>query len=152
MLAGLTKVFASLKDPRSDKNHLYSLNEIWLLRTCAAISGAGGWKAMTQVGQTKLQWLRRLLAFASGIPNGDTLAWVMGCIDAGAFGQCFAQWAASLVSDNDDGHSEVIVLDGETARRFHNRRSGHEALHGISAWACRQQLSLGQLATDTNVQ
>ncbi len=46
MLTSLTDVVALLKDPRSDKNRLYSSNEILLLCACAIISGANGWKAI----------------------------------------------------------------------------------------------------------
>jgi predicted transposase YbfD/YdcC len=115
------------------------------LCVCAVISGTEGWSAMAQFGRTKLDWLRRFLPYENGIPDEDTIAWLIKRLDIKAFERCFVQWATELANASD---GEVIAIDGKTARRSHDRRRGRSPLHVVSAWACEQRLSLGQLATD----
>ncbi len=42
MAASLTDRFASIRDPRVERNRLYPLMEILLLVVCATLSGAEG--------------------------------------------------------------------------------------------------------------
>ena len=39
---------------------------------------------------------------------------------------------------------QVIAVDGKTLRRSHDRNSGKEAIHMVSAWASENSLVLGQ--------
>jgi predicted transposase YbfD/YdcC len=39
-----------------------------------------------------------------------------------------------------------VAIDGKTSRRTHNRRTGHKALHLVSAFATNSRLVLGQQA------
>ena len=145
MSGSLLEVFDTIDDPRAEKNRLYRLDEVLLVCVCAVISGAEGWSAMAQFGWTKLDWFKRFLPYENGIPNEDTIAWLFKRLDIKAFERCFVQWAADLASASD---GEVIAIDGKTARRSHDRRRGQSPLHVVSAWACEQRLSLGQLATE----
>ena len=43
---------------------------------------------------------------------------------------------------------QVIALDGKTLRRSHDRNSGKEAIHLVSAWASGNSLVLGQTKVD----
>ena len=42
----------------------------------------------------------------------------------------------------------VVAIDGKVLRRSFDTASGHSPLHMVSAWACEQQLVLGQIATE----
>ncbi len=137
-------IFRTLEDPRSTKNRRYPLDEILFLCVCAVVSGAEGWSGIAQFGQTKLAWFRRFLPYEHGIANEDTLAWVMGRLRPAAFERCFLDWAKGLAPDRD---GEIIAIDGKTARRSHHRRAGKQPLHMVSAWACKQRVTLGQRAT-----
>lgn len=145
MGSSLLDVFDDIEDPRAEKNRRYRLDEVLMVCVCALISGAEGWSAMAQFGRTKLDWFRRFLPYENGIPDEDTIAWLIKRLDLKAFERCFMQWASELAHDSD---GDVIAIDGKTARRSHDRRRGRSPLHVVSAWACEQRLSLGQWATD----
>ena len=145
MASTFLELFQQLEDPRSNKNRRYPLDEVLFLCVCAVVSGAEGWSAIAQFGQTKLDWFRRFLPYENGIPNEDSIAWIIGRLDVKRFEQCFAQWVSGIAASRE---GEVIAIDGKTARRSHHRRGGKSPLHVVSAWACRQRLSLGQVATD----
>lgn len=137
--------FKVIEDPRSKKNQLYPLEEILFLCVCAVLSGADGWAAITQFGRSKLEWFRRFLPYEQGFPNEDTIAWLMGRLKPEVFERCFIEWVNSFVGDL---NGEVIAIDGKTARRSHDKRRSKNPLHMVSAWACSQRVSLGQLPTD----
>jgi predicted transposase YbfD/YdcC len=42
----------------------------------------------------------------------------------------------------------LVAIDGKTSRRSHNRKTGHKALHLVSAFATNSRLVLGQEAVD----
>jgi hypothetical protein len=52
--ASLIEHFASLEDPRIDRNKFHALFDIIVLTVCAMASGAGGWEAIEQFGKEKL--------------------------------------------------------------------------------------------------
>ncbi|VAW59050.1 Mobile element protein [hydrothermal vent metagenome] len=45
-------------------------------------------------------------------------------------------------------HGEIVVIDGKTLRRSHDRSNKVAAIHMVSAWACENGLVLGQLKTE----
>jgi len=143
--ASIVEHFASLGDPRIERNKLYPLMEILLLVVCAILSGAEGWEAMEEFGKEKLDWLRKFLPFANGIPSHDCIASVMSRLNPKAFQACFVSWtrAISAISDG-----EVVAVDGKTARGSRDRLRGKAALHMVSAWGNRNRLVLGQEATE----
>lgn len=63
MCSDLRLHFSVIKDPRSEKNKLYPLEEILLLCVCAVVSGAEGWEGIAAFGRSKRAWLRRFLPF-----------------------------------------------------------------------------------------
>jgi len=63
-------------------------------------------------------------------------------IDPDLFMDCFTSWVAAFWPDKLD----LVAIDGKTSRRTHNRRTGHKALHLVSAFATNSRLVLGQEA------
>ncbi len=112
-----------------------------LLAICGAISGADDFVALEEFGESKLGWLRGLLPYERGIPSHDTLGRVFGQIDPPEFERCFRAWTRRVQEETD---REVFALDGKTARGSGDRASGIEQLHLVEAWACQQELMLGQ--------
>ena len=43
---------------------------------------------------------------------------------------------------------EVGAIDGKTVRRSHDRNSGKQAIHLVSAWASANRVTLGQVKTE----
>ena len=77
--------FEALDDTRQQAKVLYPLPEILLLCLCAVLGGADSWVDVALYGQHKLEFLRRLLPFAHGVPSHDQLGNVFARLDAQQF-------------------------------------------------------------------
>lgn len=144
MSASILEHFASLEDPRIERNKRHALADIVLLTICAVVSGANGWEAIEDFGQEKLDWLRQFAPFENGVPSHDCMANVISRLSPTGFQACLWRWTQSVAEATD---GEVIAVDGKTARGSRDRRRGRSPLHMVSAWACANRLVLGQEAT-----
>ncbi|MGA8044125.1 MAG: ISAs1 family transposase [Terracidiphilus sp.] len=140
--------FAALRDPRQHWKVVYPLAEVLLVVLCGTLSGAEDFVEIRRWGRLHLDFLRRFLSFARGIPSHDTLNDIVNAIDGASFATCFTEWVASLEATPPaaDPGPEVVAIDGKTSRRTHDRAQERNPLHLVSAWASRQRLVLGQQA------
>jgi predicted transposase YbfD/YdcC len=145
MSASLLDHFASLEDPRVERNQRHALLDIVLLTVCAVVSGAPGWEAIEEFGHAKLDWLCTFGRFDNGVPSHDCIAGVISRLTPKGFGACFRSWTRAVATATG---GEVIAVDGKSARGSRDRRRGRSALHMVSAWACSNRLVLGQEATE----
>ena len=136
--------FSALDDPRQSWKVCYPLEEVLLIVLCATMSGAEDFVQIERWGNRKLDFLRRFLPFAKGVPSHDTLNDVINALPAESFQACFTAWVDALR----DGDCDIVAIDGKTSRRSHNRSQGRNPLHLVSAWASRQRLVLGQQACE----
>ena len=138
----LAEYFSGLEDVRCTGKVAHRLIDILVIAVCAVIAGAESWVDMALYGRSKAQWLKGFLNLPHGIPSHDTFRRVFMLIDPKAFEKAFATWAQSLSAPFE---REIVAIDGKTVRRSfdHGREQG--ALHIVSAWACEQGLSLGQV-------
>lgn len=137
------EAFETLEDPRSRlASCAYSLEELLLTALCAISSGADDWVDVALWGREKIDWLRRFLAFESGIASHDTFSRVFALLDARSFEACFIDWMGRLCPSL-QGHA--IHIDGKSLRGSHN---GCEAMvHLVSAWDSAAGVTLGQVKT-----
>ena len=140
--ASLLEHFSTLSDPRQQWRVVYPLAEILLLVLCATLCGMEDFVEVRLWGEQRLDFLRRFLPYARGLPSHDTLNDVFNALDAELFKTCFVNWVAALR----DNAPDIIAIDGKTSRRSHARAKGREPLHLVSAWASRQRLVLAQEA------
>lgn len=136
--------FSALEDPRQSWKVVYPLPEVLLCVLCATMAGADDFVEIARWAAKKLDFLRRFLPFAGGVPSHDTLNDVINALPGDAFSECFVTWVESLREDDPD----IVAIDGKTSRRAHNRSQGKNPLHLVSAWASRQRLVLGQQACE----
>lgn len=136
--------FSALADPRQAWKVLYPLAEILLLVLCATIAGAEDFVEIRRWGTMNLDFLRRLLPYAEGIPSHDTLNDIFNALDGDLFTQCFGDWVEGLR----EAEPDIVAIDGKTSRRTHDRAKERNPLHLVSAWASRQRLVLGQQACE----
>jgi predicted transposase YbfD/YdcC len=132
--------FSALDDPRQACKVVYPLAEILLLVLCGTIAGAETFVEIERWGEGKLEFLRRFLPFAHGIPAHDTLNDVINALPSSGFAECFTAWVDSWR----EAEPDLIAMDGKTSRRA--RRGEAHPLPLVSAWASRQHLVLGQEA------
>src|SRR5215204_731843 len=138
----LLKEFAALDDAREPWRVLYPLHEVLLLVTCATIASCDDFDDIVAWGTHHLAVLRRFSPFHHGIPSERWLRALVNRVDPLLFGRCFESWIAALWPNRHD----LIAIDGKTARRTHDRRSGLKALHTLSAYATNARLTLAQLS------
>lgn len=142
----LFEAFAGLEDPRS-RECPHPLVEILFVALCATLSGAEGFAGMAQWGQYKLDWLRRYLPYAHGVPSHDTIGRVFARLDPARFGACFIAWMRRLCPALDEvAGSEHIAIDGKAVR--HGYGADGVDPHLVSAWCSRLGVCLGQVRTD----
>ncbi|MFT5718969.1 MAG: putative transposase YbfD/YdcC [Oleiphilaceae bacterium] len=140
----MNSVFSTLADPRSHINRLHLLNDIILIGIVLVLCGAETWKQMVQFGKSKESFFRKFLLLSNEIPSEDTINRVFSSINNLDLENCFIEWINSI-STLSKGH--VIAIDGKTIRgaKSHGKKS---AIHMVSAWACENNLVLGQIKMD----
>jgi hypothetical protein len=117
---------------------MYPLREVLFLVVCGTIASGDDYDDIVDWGKTHLAFLRGFAEFHFGIPCADRLRCVMNRIV-----ECFSSWVAACWPDKLD----LVAIDGKTSRRTYNRRTGHKALHLVSAFATNSRLVLGQEAS-----
>ena len=137
--------FVSLPDPRIFLKTSHRLIDVIVITLCAVIAGADDWVEIAAFGREKEQWFKTFLELPGGIPSHDTFGRVFSLIDPGEFAKSFVSWIHSAFPMGD---SDIIAIDGKTARRSHDRANGKPAIHMVSAWAVRHRLILGQVKTE----
>ncbi len=137
--------FSIIEDPRIDRCKKHELIDILFLSICAVLSGAEGWEDIEDFGHVKIDWLKRYLPFANGIPKHDTIARVMSRLDPVAIQTSFINWVNEIAEQVD---GEVIAIDGKAARRSFTTKDRKNPLHMVSAWSCGNGLVLGQQKVD----
>lgn len=133
--------FSSIPEPRIERCRRHELMDILFLSICAVLCGAEGWEEIEDFGRARLDWLRQYFKFDHGIPKHDTIARVLSRLDPSALQSSFISWvnAASQLTDG-----EVVAIDGKTVRRSFQTGDRKSAIHMVSAWACKNNMVLGQ--------
>ena len=143
--SSLMQHFSGLEDPRRPQGRRHNLLDIVAMTICGVVAGAEGWDDVELFAQCKEDWFRTFLELPNGIPCSDTFARVFTRLDPDRFRECFTDWVSSIHRLT---QGEVVAIDGKTVRRSHDRRTGQEAIHMVSAWASENSLVLGQTRTD----
>jgi hypothetical protein len=93
----IADVLVGIRDPRQAKKVDHDLVELLVVAVCAVLAGADDFVEIEQWAKEKLDWLRRYLRLANGIPSHDTFGRVFAAIDGQAFGAAFRRWVSSVV-------------------------------------------------------
>lgn len=144
-VAGLRTCFRDLQDPRVQGRCNHLLIDILSIAILAVLSGAEDWPDIEVFGKRRAAWLKGFLELPGGIPSHDTFRRVFGLLDRQQFAACLFQWTQAL---HEATGGKVIAIDGKTARRSFNKKSGLRALHLVTAWASQSGLTLGQITCE----
>lgn len=149
------KHFRIIADPRRGNRKKHNLLEILLLSVVAVICGAESWYDMEEFGNSKIEFLKKILPLKNGIPSHDTFNRVFSMVNPTLFERAFRAWTAELTQVLEAGEAgqqgqakELIALDGKTVCNSACQQQGLGALHLVSAWSSRHQLVLGQQKVD----
>lgn len=125
-------------------NIRHSLNEILFLCFSAAISGYCEWDEIQDFAKYKIKWLRRFFPYKHGGPSHDTLSRFFAKLDPEEFCKCFTEWTSHLRKEFD---YEVIAIDGKSVNGTKPHCKGMECIYYVSAFASKNKLTLGQVAS-----
>jgi predicted transposase YbfD/YdcC len=139
----LADVFVSITDPRQAWKVEHDLVELLVVAVSGVLVGADTLVEIEEWAKEKIDWLRKYLQLANGIPSHDTFGRLLGLIDAKEFEAAFRRWVSAILPALG---AEVVAIDGKTSRR--SGGVGATALHLVSAFAAEAGLVLGQRATE----
>ncbi len=134
--------FSAVTDPREQWRVAYPLPEVLLRVVCGTIASCDDYDDIVDWGEAHLAFLRRFLPYHHGIPCADWLRTLMNRVDPEVFSTCFMSWVHETWPDA----PKLVAIDGKTSRRSHDRGTGKQALHLVSAFATNERLVLGQEA------
>ena len=137
-------IFSQIDDPMRDLGKEDKLNDILLIGIISVICGANTWNEMEQYALEKEEFLRTFLDLPNGITSHDTFNRVFSAINPKQFEVCFIEWIKELANLSD---REVVAIDGKTIRGAKSKEK-KSSYHIASAWACQNNLALGQVKTD----
>jgi len=142
--SNLKDIFGQIEDHRSHINQLHHLVDILLIGIISVICGAETWEQMVGFSKSKEGFLKKFLELPNGIPSKDTINRTFSAIDSEQFESCFIDWVNSIV---DLSKGQIIAIDGKTIRGAKSQGK-KSPIHMVSAWACENNLVLGQVKTD----
>lgn len=141
----LFQCLGELEDPRIEKHSSrHQLTDILMLTIIAVICGADSWVAVERFGHSKYEWLKTFLELPHGIPSHDTIGNLFSRLNPQSLQDCFLKWVNILF---DFSGGEIIAIDGKTLRHSYDTAADRPAIHMISAWACKNNIVLGQFKT-----
>jgi predicted transposase YbfD/YdcC len=141
-LAALLDHFSQVEDPRDVRRILHPLPEVLLLVVCGTIADCDDYEDIAAWGAAHLDFLRRHLSYANGVPGERWLTILMNRINPALFAAAFADW----VRESWPEKADLVAIDGKTSRRSHDRSAGVAPLHLVSAFATTSRLVLAQEA------
>src|SRR3954453_11047309 len=123
--------FEELEDPRSTVHLRHPLVSVVVIALMAVLAGASGPTAIAKWAMGKPGLLLKVLNLPNGISRKDVFRRVLAALKPGAFPACFVNWLQALratAAEATGGEQPVLAVDGTTARRSHDRKTGLGAL------------------------
>ncbi len=138
----LHDVLEGLKDPRRQLSVLYPLREVLFIFLCAVICGATSYPRVEMFGKSREEWLRKYLKLEYGIPDANTIRYVVMKLEPTQLHTVFVDRMRGVVEQV----KGVVAIDGKQARRTGDGEQ--KPLHVVSAFAAEARLVLGQIACE----
>ena len=146
---GFVDHFSSVDEPRLDRKKRHELLDILFISVAGTIAGCDGPSDIASFATTQLDWCRKFVPLANGVPSHDTIGRVIALIKPEQFQKAFLDWVAELASDDKTEGPQFVPIDGKTLRGSGGAKHRDNPLHVVSAWATQQGMTLGQVAVDS---
>jgi predicted transposase YbfD/YdcC len=146
---GFVDHFSSVDEPRLDRKKRHELLDILFISVAGTIAGCDGPSDIASFATTQLDWCRKFVPLANGVPSHDTIGRVIALIKPEQFQKAFLDWVAELASDDKTDGPQFVPIDGKTLRGSGGAKHRDNPLHVVSAWATQQGMTLGQVAVDS---
>lgn len=142
----IEECFEKVVDSRVEGRCDHKLIDVIVIAICGVICGADSWTGIETFGKAKEQWLSTFLELRSGIPSHDTFGYIFSRLEGEAFQKGFVRWVEAVFQVT---KGQVIAIDGKTVRGSHDKQSGKDAIHLVSAWASANGIVMGQRKVDS---
>ena len=121
--------------------------EMIIIALCSTICYGEEYDDMEEYGKEKEAWLKEELGLEleNGIADGDTFKRLFEAMKPTGFRQKLNE-SLEYVRELRD----IVALDGKTKRGSGCERRGRVPIHIISAFACENQLVLGEIASENH--
>lgn len=126
-----------------NRTRRHNLVDILFIALCSVLTGGQSFVDMEDLANAWEEWFKQFIPLTGGPPSHDTFNRVFQMIDPNRFECCFRAWTQQL---RQSLGREIIAVDGKS-----NRGSGggnKSPITLVNAWASRNRLLLGQLATE----
>ena len=137
-----------LPDPRRQYGNIrHKLWEAIVIALCSVICFGEDYDDMEEYGKEKEKWLKEELGLElkHGIPDGDTFKRIFEKLKPQGFRQKLNESLEYVRKLRD-----IIPIDGKTKCSSGCKSKGIAPIHIISAFACENQLVLGELASENH--
>jgi predicted transposase YbfD/YdcC len=141
---GFKACFAELADPRTGNAGRHDMVEMLFIAVATLLMGGHTCTAMAMFAEERIEYLRQFLPLENGPPSHDTFSRLFRLLDPKQFHACFQVFMSRFFERLKD----VIAVDGKVMRGSLDSATDKSATHIVSAWACENQLVLGQIACD----
>jgi predicted transposase YbfD/YdcC len=119
--------------------------DLLVIALCGFLAGCETWVDVQLFGLAKQRWLEKFLELPHGIPSHDTFGRVFALLHPEQLAQVLRQFVHAVLPSLE---GEAVALDGKTLAGSGQTTTAKRALHLVSAWATRQGVVLGQVATE----
>jgi len=135
--------FSVIRDPRKNTwLQRHELYDILVIAICGVLCGADSFEDIHLFAKCKEDWLKTFLKLPNGLPSHDTIRRIFTMLSPNQFQKAFFSWTKAM----SEGLEETIIaIDGKTARGSFDKEKGKKAIHMVSAWACANNIVLGQM-------
>ncbi len=124
-LSALLEHFSDVEDPRDVRRILHPLPEILFLVVCGTIADCDDYEDISAWGAAHLDFLRRYLPYAEGVPGERWLTILMNRINPALFSAAFSAWVRESWPSERRGRADpgadLVAIDGKTSRRSHTQ-------------------------------
>jgi len=142
----LKEKLSEISDPRRQwGNLLHKMWEILVIALCSTICLGEDYDDMEEFGKEREEWLKSELGMKleHGIPDGDTFERVIRRIKPKELRTKLNESIEYVRHLRD-----IVAIDGKTKRSSGNKSKKRNPIHIISAFACENQLVLGELKSE----
>ena len=137
--------FSIIQDMRQQGKVVHKLMDILFIAVAGFIAGADDWDLVIMFAESRIEWFKKYLELANGIPSVHTFRRVFRMIDPKQFEKCFIRWAKEIARRS---KGDIVAIDGKTARGAVEAGQDKSPIHIVSAWTSQNNLFLGQVMTD----
>lgn len=131
-----------IEDGRQQAKVKHKLIDIVVIVLFAKLANANDWIEIADFAECHIEFLRKYIELANGVPSHDTIQRVMGMINPAQIQRLYEKWNEMLNTNEGEKLKKIICIDGKTMRG--NKVNDIKPQHVVSAWCDEDGFCFGQ--------